>query len=44
MFNAIEWEIDILHVSQITWLSCQIFGISNQAVDFVRDEKILRPR
>ena len=68
MFNATEWEIDILHlllvilfaicilttrssqvllivnVSQKNWLSCQIFGISKQALDFVRDANIFHPR
>ena len=34
----------IVNVSQINWLSCQIFGISKQALDFVRDGKMLRPR
>ena len=34
----------IVNVSQIYWLSCQIFGISKQALDFVRDGKILLPR
>ena len=34
----------IVNVSQINWLSCQIFGISKQALDFVRDWKILHPR
>ena len=34
----------IVNVSQINWLSCQIFGISKQALYFVRDGKILRPR
>ena len=29
----------IVNVSQIYWLSCQIFGISKQALDFVRDGK-----
>ena len=32
----------IVNVSQINWLSCQIFGISKQALDFVRDGKILK--
>ena len=26
----------IVNVSQINWLSCQIFGISKQALDFVK--------
>ena len=34
----------IVNVSQVNWLSCQIFGISKQALDFVRDGKMLRPR
>ena len=34
----------IANVSQINWLSCQILGISKQALDFVRDGKSLRPR
>ena len=34
----------IVNVSQLNWLSCQIFGISKQALDFVRDGEILRPR
>ena len=29
----------IVNVSQINWLSFQIFGISKQALDFVRDGK-----
>ena len=28
----------------MNWLSCQIFGISKQALDFVRDVRILHPR
>ena len=34
----------IENVSQINRLSCHIFGILKQALDFVRDGKILRPR
>ena len=34
----------IVNVSQINWLSCQLFGISKQALDFVRNGKILHPR
>ena len=34
----------IVNVSQINWISCQIFRISKQALDFVRDGEILRPR
>ena len=34
----------IANVSQINWLSCQMFGISMQARDFVRDGEILSPR
>ena len=33
----------IVNVSQINWLSCQIFGISKQTVDFVRDGKLCVP-
>ena len=34
----------IVNVSQINWLSCQIFGISKQAQHFVRDGKTACPR
>ena len=34
----------IVNVRQINRLSCQIFGISKQALEFVRDGKILHPR
>ena len=33
----------IVDVSQINWLSCQIFGMSKQALGFVRDGKISHP-
>ena len=29
-----HWSLLIVNVSQINWLSCQIFGISKQALDF----------
>ena len=34
----------MVNFSQINWLSCQISGISKQALDFVRDGKVSRPR
>ena len=34
----------IVNLSQIDCLSCHMFGISMQALDFVRDGEILRPR
>ena len=34
----------IVNFSQINWLSCQICGISKQALYFERDGKILRSR
>ena len=48
MFIATEWEIAFLHFlvilllfnllsSQINWLSCQILGISKQALDLTSD-------
>ena len=42
----ITWSCLVLliaNVSQIDWLCFQIFGISKQALDFVRDGTILRP-